>query len=97
MLFVGEILGVLSIKQERLFVWKSHWKQLGWACELGGVKSHGITREGANSVSQVDGVSNVVPACWLFVCIGAGNLRKETTASANTSFWQRAAHPKLSP
>ena len=31
--------------QDRPFVWKSHWKQLGWAWKLGWVGPQGILRE----------------------------------------------------
>ena len=41
-------------------------KQLGWAHKLGGAESLGISKVlGSNSVSQVDGFSDMAPACWL--------------------------------
>ena len=55
-------------------------KQLGWARELGGAESLGIST-GSNSVSQVDGVSDMAPACWLRGSAGGGP-RKRTMASA---------------
>ena len=41
-------------------------KQLGWALKLGGAESLGISKAGV-CVSQVDGVSDMAPACWLCV------------------------------
>ena len=43
-------------------------KQLRWACKLGGVESLKISKGRSNSVSQVDGVSDMAPSCgfcWL--------------------------------
>ena len=41
-------------------------KQLGWAHKLGGAESLGISKVlGSNSVSQVDGFSDMAPACRL--------------------------------
>ena len=56
-------------------------KQLGWTPKLGGAKSPGILLGSSNSVSQVDGVSDVAPACGLHGFAGGG-LRKGTMASA---------------
>ena len=42
-------------------------KQLGWACKLGGMEPLRISSVGP-SVSQLHGVSNMAPACWLCVC-----------------------------
>ena len=39
-------------------------KQLRWVCKLG-AGSLGISYGGSNSVIQVDGVSDMAPACWL--------------------------------
>ena len=36
-------LKVCSMSQDKLLVWKHHWKQLGWASKLDGVGSQGIT------------------------------------------------------
>ena len=48
---------------------------------------------GANSVSQVVGVSDMVPTCGFCDSLGGG-LRQGTMASASTSFWEKAAaHP----
>ena len=43
-------------------------KQLGWAHKLGGAKSLVISKVGPNSVSQVDVVPDMAPACqlWLY-------------------------------
>ena len=49
----------------------------------------------ANSVSQVDGVSDVVPACRLCGSV-EGQFRKGTMASAHLSFWEKAVC-QLSP
>ena len=53
-------------------------KQLGWTPKLGGAKSPGILLGSSNSVSQVDGVSDMAPA---FSSMGRG-FRKGTMASA---------------
>ena len=45
----------------------------------------------ANSIIQVDGVSDIAPACWLCGCVGIG-FRKGTVASS--TFLQER---KLSP
>ena len=50
---------------------------------------------GANSVGQVDGVSEMVPACQFCGSVGRA-LRKETMASATTSVWEKA-DAQLSP
>ena len=49
----------------------------------------------ANSVSQVDGVSEMVPGCQLYGSVGGG-IRKGTMASASTSVWEIAV-PQLLP
>ena len=46
-------------------------------------------------LSQVDGVSDMAPACWLCDSVGGG-FRKETMASACLSVWEKAV-PQLSP
>ena len=63
--------------------------KVGW----GGAS--GNHQGGANNVSQVDGVSDMMPACQL---CGSwrGGLIKGTVASASTSVWKKAA-PQLSP
>ena len=58
---------------------------------LGGPKSWvgralGNHQGEANSVSQVAGVSDMVPSCWLCGFL-EGGLRKGTVASASTSIW----------
>ena len=46
-------------------------KQLGWACKLGGVESLEISKVGQTVlVSQVDGILDTAPVCWL--CGGDG-------------------------
>ena len=52
-------------------------KQLGWAHKLGGMKPLGVSRVG---LSQVDGISDMAPACWLCGFVG-GVFRKRTMAS----------------
>ena len=37
---------IWTMSQERLFMWKSHWKWLGWAKKLCGPGYQGITRTG---------------------------------------------------
>ena len=51
-------------------------KQLGWG------RVSGDFQGGANSLSQVDGVSDMPPACCLCGTVGEG-LRKGTMASAD--------------
>ena len=53
-------------------------KQLGWACKLHGAESWDLQGR-SNSVSQVDGVSDMAPAC----CLCGGGFAKGTTASAH--------------
>ena len=65
-------------------------KQLTWACKLGGIS--GDLQGGPNSVSQVDGVSDMAPACG---SVGE-EFRKGTMASScldvrDFSFSQYAA------
>ena len=55
----------------------------------------GDLQDGANSISQVDGVSDMVPTCQL-CCSVVGRFRKQTMASAHLSFWEKAV-PQLSP
>ena len=45
--------------------------------------------DGKNNVRQVDGVSDMVPTCWLCGSVWGG-LRKGTVASASTSVWEKA-------
>ena len=45
------------MSQDKLFVWKSHQKQLGWAQKLFGANQQGM----ANSASQVVRVSDMAP------------------------------------
>ena len=49
----------------------------------------------ANSVSQVDGVSDMAHAGWLCGSVGGG-LRKGTMSSAPLSVWDKAV-PQLPP
>ena len=62
-------------------------KQLGWARTLGGAESLGISNVG-QSVSQVDGISDMAPACWL--CSRGGRVRKGTMASFCLSVWENS-------
>ena len=64
-------------------------KQLVGAGKLGGTESLG-SPGWANSVSQFDGVSDMVPASWLCGSVGQG-FSKGTIASALLSV------PQLSP
>ena len=43
----------------------------------------------STSVSQVDGVSDMAPTCWLSGSVGGG-FRKGTMASAYLSVWDKA-------
>ena len=58
-------------------------------------RAAGNYQGGANSVSQVDGVSEMVPGCQLYGSVGGG-IRKGTMASASTSVWEKAV-PQLLP
>ena len=55
-------------------------KQLRWACKVGGTESLGISRA-EKSVSQIDGISDMAPVCWLHRSVGGG-FRKGRMASA---------------
>ena len=51
------------MSQNRLFVWKNHWKQLALGLHIEWGRVSGNQQGKANSVSQVDGKLDVVPAC----------------------------------
>ena len=58
---------VYNMNQDRPFVWKSHWKCLGWTHKLGGSGTQGITRVGQTSISHVNGrlwYGVPLPAPW---------------------------------
>lgn len=59
------------MSQDQPLIWE---KQLRWTCKLGGAESLGIFRQtlGANSVHQVDKVSDMAPASWLCGSVGEG-------------------------
>ena len=59
---------------------------------FGGLESLVGPQGGANSMSQVEGVSDMVPACQL----GEGRVQKKRMFSASTSAWEEAA-PQLLP
>ena len=44
---------VWGMSQDRPFVWKYHWKQLGWAHKLGGVGSQEVTRAGQKVIADL--------------------------------------------
>lgn len=57
---------VRSMNQDRLFVWKSHWKWLQWAHKLGGTWSQ-ITRVGQPVLARLIEIQIRQPpesACW---------------------------------
>ena len=56
-------------------------KQLGWAHKFGGVESVRSLHNRSNSARQVDGVSDMTPACGLYGSVG-GVFRKGTVVSA---------------
>ena len=58
------------MSQDQPFIRKSHGYQLGWNGVLG------VLQGGANSASQVDGVSDVAPACWICGSVRAGRAQK---------------------
>lgn len=61
---------VCIMSQNRPFLWKSYWKQLGWTCRWDGVGSQGITGGGE---PPDRGNSDMVQACRL--CGGRPELR----------------------
>ena len=65
---------IWGMGQDKSFVWTSHWKQFGWAWKLGAAGLHRITRVG-QTVSEVNGVSDMVPTCRLCGSVWGG-LRK---------------------
>ena len=71
------------MNQDHTFIWKVTVNSLG------GTESQGISRVGENSVSQVDGVSDMAPACQLCDSVGGG-LRKGTMAIAHLFVWEKA-------
>ena len=70
--------------------------EIAWVgLKVGWGRTSGNYQGGANSVSQVDGVSEMVPGCQLYGSVGGG-IRKGTMASASTSVWEKAV-PQLLP
>ena len=63
-------------------------QKVGWG------NASGNHQGGANSVSQVDGVSNLAPPCQLCGFVGGG-LRKVKMASASPFVWKQAVLPVL--
>lgn len=76
-----------NMRQDRLFVWKRHWKQLGWARMSGGLGSQGITRVGPTVLAKL----LETQLCRPFAGSVGGGLRKGAMASASTSVWEEAA------
>ena len=50
------------MSQDSPFIWKSHWKWLGWACKLGGGRVSGNYHDGVNDDCQADRDSDMVSA-----------------------------------
>ena len=48
--------------QDRRFVQKRHWKQVWWACKLGGVRSQGIIWVGLTVLARDSDMASI---CWL--------------------------------
>ena len=48
------------MSKDKLLVWKSHWKWLGWASKFRRDEVSGNYQGRVNSVSQVDGDSDMV-------------------------------------
>ena len=63
--------------------------------KLGGAEPQGFLMVGANSVSWVDGVSDMAPACQLYGSV-EGWLRKGTMASAHLSVREKTV-PQFLP
>ena len=74
------------MSQDRLFVLKSHWRWLGWACKLAGVGSQEITRAG---LRVLIGLLESQIFC-LPVSVG-GRLSKGTMAFASISVCEKAS------
>ena len=79
------------MNQDRKFLWRNHWKQIGWAQKLGGEVSQGITR-----VEQTVIAKSMESQIW-YPPAGSmwGRLRKGTTSSASTSVWEKSVPPTL--
>ena len=58
---------IQSMSQDSPFVWKRHWKWFGLGLQVGWGRISGNHQGRVNSMSQVDVVSDMVPACQLFV------------------------------
>ena len=75
--FLTEFRKIWNMSPGKPFIWKSHTEQLGWVWKLGGTGPQGPTSVEQNSVSQVDGVSDMATACRLCSSV-VGGLRKCT-------------------
>ena len=64
-----------STSQDKWFVWKGHWKQLGWDQKVGRVGDSSNHQGRSNSVSQVDEDSDMAPGCWS--CGGEGSTKEQ--------------------
>ena len=91
LLVLKEFRKIWSMIQDKPIMWKSHWKQLGWAWKLGWAGPQGITR-----VGQIVWGRLMESQIWCPPAVSMrGGLRKGTTISASTSVWEKAA-PQLS-
>lgn len=74
------------MSQDRLFIWKGHWKQFGWICKLGGVGSQGIP-----------GLARLIEI--QIRCPSAGPVRgglgRREMVSASSFIWEKAIPPVL--
>lgn len=80
------------MSQDKPFVWKSQWEQLGWACNLGGAGLK-ITRVVQTVLTTL--MENQIwhlpeSAGWV-----GGGLNKGIMASASSSVWEKTAPPAL--
>ena len=68
---------------------------------MGGVQLQGISRMGAHGVSQVDGISDIAPACQLSGCVGEGSERPllvfQSGRKLSPSFFLDTRHFSSSP
>ena len=84
------------MNQDRPSIWKNHWKQLGWAYRSSKEGVSGNHQGRANTVSQVDGDSDMASACQLFVG-RQGVSQKRNNGFCQHFVWQKAALHSLRP
>ena len=76
-----ELKPAIHMEKSLLRAWMDPLSWMGWRSE--------DLQGGANDVSQVDGVSDMAPACQLCGSV-AGRFSKGTMASTHLSVWEKA-------